>query len=277
MGLDVTFTIGADGTAEMNTNGDVDQPPLRHAGRRARGGRRWSSRCRDALLTVSDGRRDDDAEPREAGSVERGRPESSTRAPRLRISGASGRSRASRADGLHAARLETADMAGDTLVIYGDYLRPDPAGHDAGRPVRAAWTTSRCSCSVLDGEICRSRCARTERSAIEMSDAHTVVRAYRRRARSGRRTNCGIQSAQARPNPPPGARESCSEKKYVMTDADVKRLQHDRRAAGRIMSIPFCFHEDGTVKLVIAGADIPGLTWVLWQSAHGSGRGRTAW
>ena len=74
MGLDATFTIGADGAAEMNTNGDVDSIhcAMQDGVLMADG---ISFTLQDALLTVSM----DDV----------------TKAPLSTISGASGRLRAS--------------------------------------------------------------------------------------------------------------------------------------------------------------------------------------
>ena len=66
------------------------------------------------------------------------------------------------------------------------------------------------------------------------------------------------------PEPAAGA-EIMLEKKYVMTDADVSGYNMTAAQLGNY-EYSLLFHEDGTVKLVIAGADIPGLTWVFGKA-----------
>ncbi len=66
MGLDVTVTIGADGTAEMNMNGDVEHRPCAmQDGALMAGTMVFTLQGRRAL--VSEDGADHDAEPREAG------------------------------------------------------------------------------------------------------------------------------------------------------------------------------------------------------------------
>ncbi len=60
------------------------------------------------------------------------------------------------------------------------------------------------------------------------------------------------------------------EKKYVMTDADVSGYNMTAAQLGNY-EYSLLFHEDGTVKLVIAGADIPGLTWVFGKAPTEAG------
>ena len=47
-----------------------------------------------------------------------------------------------------------------------------------------------------------------------------------------------------------------------MTDADVSGYNMTAAQMGNY-EYSILFHEDGTVKFVIAGADIPGLTWAF--------------
>lgn len=51
-------------------------------------------------------------------------------------------------------------------------------------------------------------------------------------------------------------------KKYVMTDADVSGYNMTAEQFGNY-EYSVLLHEDGTAAFVIAGADIPGLTWVF--------------
>ncbi len=116
MGLDVTFTIGADGAAEMNTNGDVDSIhcAMQDGVLMADG---ISFTLQDALLTVSM----DDV----TMTFSREKPEASSAAvPNINESAMIDDFRGFwtlarvTADGI-TLPAEAAEMAGDTLVIYG--------------------------------------------------------------------------------------------------------------------------------------------------------------
>ncbi len=99
MGLDVTFTLGADGAAEMNTNGDVDSIhcAMQDGVLMADG---ISFTLQDALLTVSmDGVTMTFSREKPEASARPSR--ASTKAPLSTISGASGRLRASQRTASH--------------------------------------------------------------------------------------------------------------------------------------------------------------------------------
>ena len=71
------------------------------------------------------------------------------------------------------------------------------------------------------------------------------------------------------PEPAAGA-EIMLETKYVMTDADVSGYNMTAAQLGNY-EYSLLFHEDGTVKFVIAGADIPGLTWAFGKAPAEAG------
>ena len=130
MGLDVTFTIGADGAAEMNTNGDVDSIhcAMQSGVLMADG---ISFTLQDALLTVSM----DDV----TMAFSREKPEASSAAvPSINESAIIDDFRGFwtlarvTADGI-TLPAEAAEMAGGYAGHLRHCLRPDPAWYDAGR------------------------------------------------------------------------------------------------------------------------------------------------
>ena len=262
MGLDVTFTIGADGAAEMNTNGDVDSIHcvMQDGVLMADG---ISFTLQDALLTVSmDG---------VTMTFSREKPEASSAAvPSINESAIINDFRGFwtlarvTADGI-TLPAEAAEMAGDTLVIYGTVC--DLTLHGT--------TLDGLSCrmdnftlliSILNGET-----AVTLREdgtlSLEMSDLTLWYE------RTGDAPEAAAEpTAEFNPavTPEPAAAEIMLEKKYVMTDADVSGYNMTAAQLGNY-EYSLLFHEDGTVKLVIAGADIPGLTWVFGKAPTEAG------
>ena len=262
MGLDVTFTIGADGAAEMNTNGDVDSIhcAMQDGVLMADG---ISFTLQDALLTVSM----DDV----TMTFSREKPEASSAAvPNINESAMIDDFRGFwtlarvTADGI-TLPAEAAEMAGDTLVIYGTTC--DLTLHGT--------TLDGLSCrmddftlliSILNGEA-----AVTLREdgtlCLEMSDLTLWYE------RTGDAPEAAAEpTAEFNPagTPEPAAAEIMLEKKYVMTDADVSGYNMTAAQLGNY-EYSLLFHEDGTVKLVIAGADIPGLTWVFGKAPTEAG------
>lgn len=262
MGLDVTFTLGADGAAEMNTNGDVDSIhcAMQDGMLMADG---ISFTLQDALLTVSM----DDV----TMAFSREKPEASSAAvPSINESAIIDDFRGFwtlarvTADGI-TLPAEAAEMAGDTLVIYGTTC--DLTLHGT--------TLDGLSCrmdnftlliSILNGEA-----AVTLREdgtlSLEMSDLTLWYE------RTGDAPEAPAEpTAEFNPagTPEPAAAEIMLEKKYVMTDADVSGYNMTAAQLGNY-EYSLLFHEDGTVKLVIAGADIPGLTWVFGKAPTEAG------
>lgn len=255
MGLDVTFTLGADGAAEMNTNGDADSIhcAMQDGVLMADG---ISFTLQDALLTVSM----DDV----TMTFSREKPEASSAAvPSINESAIIDDFRGFwtlarvTADGI-TLPAEAAEMAGDTLVIYGTTC--DLTLHGT--------TLDGLSCrmdnftlliSILNGET-----AVTLREdgtlSLEMSDLTLWYERTGDAPEAPAEPTAEFNPA-VTPEPAAGA-EIMLEKKYVMTDADVSGYNMTAAQLGNY-EYSLLFHEDGTVKLVIAGADIPGLTWVF--------------
>ena len=64
----------------------------------------------------------------------------------------------------------------------------------------------------------------------------------------------------AMPEPAASGAEAMIGKKYVMTDADVNGYNMTAAQMGNL-EYSILLQEDGTVTFVMAGSDIPGLTW----------------
>lgn len=263
MGLDVTFTLGANGAAEMNTNGDVDSIhcTMQSGVLMADG---ISFTLQDALLTVSM----DDV----TMAFSREKPEASSAAvPSINESAIIDDFRGFwtlarvTADGI-TLPAEAAEMAGDTLVIYGTTC--DLTLHGT--------TLDGLSCrmdnftlliSILNGEA-----AVTLREdgtlSLEMSDLTLWYERTGDAPEAPAEPTAEFNPA-VTPEPAVDA-EIMLEKKYVMTDADVSGYNMTAAQLGNY-EYSLLFHEDGTVKLVIAGADIPGLTWVFGKAPTEAG------
>ena len=269
MGMDLTLTIGADGAAEMNMNGEIEsiQCSMQDGVLTADG---VGIALQDGMLVVS--------EDGMTMTLSREKPEASA-APipvideSATIDDLKGVWTLARVtmDGVTLA-AEAAEMAGDTLVVYGDNCDLTLQG----------MTLDGLSCrmdgcalliSILDGEA-----AVTLREdgtlSLEMSDLTLWYE------RTGDAPEAPAESAaepvpepiaepvseptaepapEVAPEPAAGA-EIMLETKYVMTDADVSGYNMTAAQLGNY-EYSLLFHEDGTVKFVIAGADIPGLTW----------------
>lgn len=169
------------------------------------------------------------------------------------------------ADGI-TLPAEAAEMAGDTLVIYGTTC--DLTLHGT--------TLDGLSCrmdnftlliSILNGEA-----AVTLREdgtlSLEMSDLTLWYERTGDAPEAAAEPTAEFNPA-VTPEPAVGA-EIMLEKKYVMTDADVSGYNMTAAQLGNY-EYSLLFHEDGTVKLVIAGADIPGLTWVFGKAPTEAG------
>ena len=163
------------------------------------------------------------------------------------------------ADGM-TLPAEAAEMAGDTLVIYGDTCDLTLQG----------MTLDGLTCrmdgyalliSILDGES-----AATLREdgtlCLEMSD---VTLWYERtgdapEAPAAEPVPETSSEPATLPEPAAGGAEVMIGKKYVMTDADVNGYNMTAAQMGNF-EYSILLQEDGAVTFVMAGSDIPGLTW----------------
>ena len=257
MGMELTLTIGADGAAEMNMNGEGEsmQCSMQDGVLMADGA---SFALRDGLLVVSaDGM---------TMTLGREKPEASA-APipvideSATIDDLKGvwTLASVTADGM-TLPAEAAEMAGDTLVIYGDTCDLTLQG----------MTLDGLSCR-MDGyalliSILYGEAAGTLREdgtlCLEMSD---VTLWYERtgdapEAPAAEPVPETTSEPATLPEPAAGGAEVMIGKKYVMTDADVNGYNMTAAQMGNF-EYSILLQEDGAVTFVMAGSDIPGLTW----------------
>lgn len=256
MGMDLTITIGADGTAEMHMNGE--------------GERIWCS-MQDGVLTadgVSFALQDSMLVVSEDGmtmTLSREKPEASAASiPVIDESATIDDLKGVWAlahvtmDGV-TLPAEAAEMAGDTLVVYGDSCDLTLQGMTLDG-LTCSMDGYALLISILDGEA-----AATLREdgtlCLEMSD---VTLWYERTGDAPEITAEPVPEATsepaAMPEPAASGAEAMIGKKYVMTDADVNGCNMTAAQMGNL-EYSILLQEDGTVTFVMAGSDIPGLTW----------------
>ena len=163
---------------------------------------------------------------------------------------------------------EAAEMAGDTLVVYGDACDLTLQGMTMDG-LTCSMDGYALLISILDGEA-----AATLREdgtlCLEMSD---VTLWYER---TGDAPEASVAESipevtakpvpettpelAAVPEPAAGGAEVMIGKKYVMTDADVNGYNMTAAQMGNF-EYSILLQEDGTVTFVMAGSAIPGLTW----------------
>jgi hypothetical protein len=257
MGMDLTITIGVDGTAEMSMNGEGEniQCSIQDGVLMADG---VGFALQDGMLVVS--------EDGMIMTLSREKPEASSASipvidESATIDDLKGVWTLARvmADGM-TLPAEAAEMAGDTLVIYGDTCDLTLQG----------MTLDGLSCrmddftlliSILDGETAAT--LREDRTlCLEMSDATFWYE----------RTGDAPETPTAEPvpettsepatipEPAASGAEVMIGKKYVMTDADVNGYNMTAAQMGDF-EYSILLQEDGAVTFVMAGSDIPGLTW----------------
>lgn len=257
MGMDLTITIGADGTAEMHMNGE---------------GERIRCSMQDGVLTadgVSFALQDSMLVVSEDGmtmTLSREKPEASAASiPVIDESATIDDLKGVWAlahvtmDGV-TLPAEAAEMAGDTLVVYGGSCDLTLQG----------MTVDGLTCSMDDGyalliSILDGEAAATLREdgtlCLEMSD---VTLWYERTGDAPEITAEPVPEATsepaAMPEPAASGAEAMIGKKYVMTDADVNGCNMTAAQMGNL-EYSILLQEDGTVTFVMAGSDIPGLTW----------------
>ena len=297
MGMDLTITIGADGTAEMSMNGEGEsiQCSMQAGVLMADG---VGIALQDGMLVVS--------EDGMTMTLSREKPEASA-APipvideSATIDDLKGVWTLARVtmDGVTLA-AEAAEMAGDTLVVYGDSCDLTLQGMTMD-----GLTCSMDGCalliSILDGEsaatlredgtLCLEMSDVTlwyERTgdAPEASDAEPVPEVTAEPVPEVTAEPVPEVTAEpvpeitaepvpevtaepvpettsepaAMPEPAAGGAEAMIGKKYIMTDADVNGYNMTAAQMGNF-EYSILLQEDGTVTFVMAGSDIPGLTW----------------
>ena len=256
MGMDLTITIGADGTAEMHMNGE---------------GERIRCSMQDGVLTadgVSFALQDSMLVVSEDGmtmTLSREKPEASAASiPVIDESATIDDLKGVWAlahvtmDGV-TLPAEAAEMAGDTLVVYGDSCDLTLQGMTVDG-LTCSMDGYALLISILDGEA-----AATLREdgtlCLEMSD---VTLWYERTGDAPEITAEPVPEATsepaAMPEPAASGAEAMIGKKYVMTDADVNGYNMTAAQMGNL-EYSILLQEDGTVTFVMAGSDIPGLTW----------------
>lgn len=256
MGMDLTITIGADGTAEMHMNGE---------------GERIRCSMQDGVLTadgVSFALQDSMLVVSEDGmtmTLSREKPEASAASiPVIDESATIDDLKGVWAlahvtmDGV-TLPAEAAEMAGDTLVVYGDSCDLTLQGMTLDG-LTCSMDGYALLISILDGEA-----AATLREdgtlCLEMSD---ITLWYERTGDAPEITAEPVPEATsepaAMPEPAASGAEAMIGKKYVMTDADVNGCNMTAAQMGNL-EYSILLQEDGTVTFVMAGSDIPGLTW----------------
>lgn len=256
MGMDLTITIGADGTAEMHMNGE---------------GERIRCSMQDGVLTadgVSFALQDSMLVVSEDGmtmTLSREKPEASAASiPVIDESATIDDLKGVWAlahvtmDGV-TLPAEAAEMAGDTLVVYGDSCDLTLQGMTVDG-LTCSMDGYALLISILDGEA-----AATLREdgtlCLEMSD---VTLWYEHTGDAPEITAEPVPEATsepaAMPEPAASGAEAMIGKKYVMTDADVNGCNMTAAQMGNL-EYSILLQEDGTVTFVMAGSDIPGLTW----------------
>ena len=256
MGMDLTITIGADGTAEMHMNGE---------------GERIRCSMQDGVLTadgVSFALQDSMLVVSEDGmtmTLSREKPEASAASiPVIDESATIDDLKGVWAlahvtmDGV-TLPAEAAEMAGDTLVVYGDSCDLTLQGMTVDG-LTCSMDGYALLISILDGEAAAT--LREDNTlCLEMSD---VTLWYERTGDAPEITAEPVPEATsepaAMPEPASSGAEAMIGKKYVMTDADVNGCNMTAAQMGNL-EYSILLQEDGTVTFVMAGSDIPGLTW----------------
>ena len=256
MGMDLTITIGADGTAEMHMNGEGEriQCSMQDGVLTADG---VSFALQDSMLVVS--------EDGMTMTLSREKPEASAASiPVIDESATIDDLKGVWAlahvtmDGV-TLPAEAAEMAGDTLVVYGDSCDLTLQGMTVDG-LTCSMDGYALLISILDGEA-----AATLREdgtlCLEMSD---VTLWYERTGDAPEITAEPVPEATsepaAMPEPAASGAEAMIGKKYVMTDADVNGCNMTAAQMGNL-EYSILLQEDGTVTFVMAGSNIPGLTW----------------
>ena len=155
---------------------------------------------------------------------------------------------------------EAAEMAGDTLTIYGDTCTLTLQGMMLDDlPCRMESYSLRFS--ILEGE---ASITLLEDGTLHLESVDITLQ-YERAGDVPEAPS--VPNGETMPAPtaalapdPSAVTELLIENKYVLTDADVNGYNMTAAMLGGY-EYSVLLHQDGTVKFVMAGADIPGLTW----------------
>ena len=274
MGMELTLTISADGAAEMNMNGEVE---------------RFQCAVRDGVLTegaktltLQEGMLQF-SEGSAAMLMSREKPEGAAEAPApvdetATLDSFKGVWTASRvsAEGL-TLPAAAADMAGDTLTIYGDTCDLTLSGYLLdGLPCHM--DGHRLIFTLLDGECAVTR--HTDGTLSLMLEEASVWYEYTGEAPEApaiptqepmpEPTAEPMTEPTAAPAPAAPGAASMVGRKFVMTDADVSGYNMSAAMMGGF-EYSILLREDGNVEFVMAGANIPSLTWSYGKVPTDSG------
>ena len=256
LGLDMTVTISKDGMAELNMSGEVDIAPCAMVDGVLVVDTMTGTLLDGALILSDDG---------VLLTLSREKPEVAAPAPavneRATIDDFIGVWALARVttDGM-TLPAEAAEMAGDTLTIYGDTCTLTLQGMMLDDlPCRMESYSLRFS--ILDGE---ASITLLEDGTLHLESVDITLQ-YERAGDVPEAPS--VPNGETMPAPtaalapdPSAVTELLIENKYVLTDADVNGYNMTAAMLGGY-EYSVLLHQDGTVKFVMAGADIPGLTW----------------
>jgi len=265
LGLNITITIAADGTATLDTDGETEEstcfmqdgvPMLDGAALAIEDGN---------LIYAQDGM---------VMTLSREKPQAAEAAPideSATIDSFKGAWTAVRvtADGT-TIPAESADMGGDTLTIYGDSCDLLLSGSliDA-LPCRMDGSTL--LISILDGEFPAT--IRADGTlAFELDD---MLIWYERAGGAPAQPEVPVEAPTDAPSAPAGQDgltdlTAIAEKRFVMTDADMNGFNMTPEALGGY-EYSLVFHSDGTADFVMAGTPIPLLKWTYGKVTAADG------
>ena len=257
LGMEVTVTIGADGTAEMNMGGEVDVAQcMMNDG--ALVVDTMTGTLQDGELVLSDD-----------GVLIRMNREK----PETDVSVSAMNENATIDDFIGVWTLvrvttdgmtlpaETVEMAGDTLTIYGDTCDLTMQGMTLdGLPCRMEGYSL--LVSIIEGDA--SITLREDGTLI--LESVDIALQYERAGDTPEAPAAPAGEATPEPTAEPAhepavtGAEIMLENKYVLIDADVNGYNMTAAMLGNY-EYSVLLHQDGTVDFVMAGADIPGLVW----------------
>lgn len=267
LGMEVTVTIGADGTAEMNMGGEVDVAQcMMNDG--ALVVDTMTGTLQDGELVLSDD-----------GVLIRMNREK----PETDVSVSAMNENATIDDFIGVWTLvrvttdgmtlpaETVEMAGDTLTIYGDTCDLTMQGMTLdGLPCRMEGYSL--LVSIIEGDA--SITLREDGTLI--LESVDIALQYERVGDTPEAPAAPAGEATPEPTAEPAhepavtGAEIMLENKYVLIDADVNGYNMTAAMLGNY-EYSVLLHQDGTVDFVMAGADIPGLVWTYGKAPTDAG------
>lgn len=256
LGLDMTVTISKDGMAELNMSGEVDIAPCAMVDGVLVVDTMTGTLLDGALILSDDG---------VSITLSREKPEMDVSVSAINENatiddfiGVWALVRVT-TDGM-TLPAEAAEMAGDTLTIYGDTCTLTLQGMMLDDlPCRMESYLLRFS--ILEGE---ASITLLEDGTLHLESVDITLQ-YERAGDVPEAPS--VPNGETMPAPtaalapdPSAVTELLIENKYVLTDADVNGYNMTAAMLGGY-EYSVLLHQDGTVKFVMAGADIPGLTW----------------